>query len=60
MSDMPKAQKEAKDLHEAYFKRFGHWAPGFGIPPGDILEQIRQALKTGKPIRTDIPPDARA
>lgn len=58
--EMTKEQRTAYELHEAYRRQFKQYAPAFGLPQGDILQLIRKALATGKPIRMEIPPDAEA
>jgi len=51
--------KRARELHEAYYARFGEWAPGFGVPYTtyeEELKAIEQALKSGEPIKDQTPP----
>jgi len=55
----PPELKRARELHEAYRARFGEWVPKFGVPyttDDEELEAIEEALKTGVPIRENIPP----
>jgi hypothetical protein len=60
---MPEPIKEDKAiaaLYAAYRRKFKEDPPSFGLPPGDPLKRIREALKTGKPILEEIPPGSEA
>jgi len=51
--------KRARELHEAYHRRFGEWAPSFGVvyaSEADELDAIERAIKTGQPIEDQTPP----
>jgi hypothetical protein len=48
---------ERKALFEEYERRFGEKVPLMCVGPDPVAE-IREALKTGKPIECDAPPGA--
>jgi hypothetical protein len=52
----PEWLKEEHELYEAYERTFGEPAPMFMILQHDPIAQVRQALKTGQPIRDQTPP----
>ena len=55
----PPEIQRARELHEAYRRKFGEYAPRFGVPYDDEageLEAIEQALRTGQPIKDETPP----
>jgi hypothetical protein len=48
---------ERRALYEEYHRRFGEEVPLMCVDP-DPMEEIRAALKTGRPIEMHIPPGA--
>jgi hypothetical protein len=57
-SDQPDPeQTELKALFEEYERRFGEGPDMWALGCENQAEQLREAIRTGQPIKLDIPPD---